>query len=260
MPSPQAGHKTTITQWYTEFVLGLPQPKKKILGDLLPLDQLFTKSRQVLVSRDDKKPGDYMLYVSPFNLPGAYAEILLDRCDVDSLATEGIANSSLVAGWAVMTRGYGLPPIRTVRITTGRPSTFPFDGSKPVETPPSIGQHPAGEVDINIAGYSVLAAIEPNGYLEYFFVTDNAGGSPITLYAIEGGTVNTAKKSAPLQNNQFVCFDPNTQAGWGPVMNFVTIKDLETRHKKFVKEAVCGACAISGKKFYKPGDGACECK
>ena len=207
-PGPRAVNKRLITQRYAALVPGQIPKQVQLKGNENPVQKDFSTRTQVIVLRDDMNAGDYMLYVSP--LPGSTgtaATIEMDCCDFTDLATEGIANCSLVSGWAVMTRGWGLPPMRTKRVTTGRPSRPPFT-TQETRLSPQIdhNQHPPIEA-IADAGYLMLVVLCE--HKEYFFLTNNDKGAPITLYAINqtDGSTDFNIHSPALSNDQFVIFD-----------------------------------------------------
>lgn len=225
--------------------------KQHIAGDPQPC--LFTHAvpMSMKVSRDGGQTVDYTVWAGPLseNSPRS-GSFLFDRSDWSLPANHGIASISLHQGWGMMIRHHGYPPLRTIRVTTGRPRLhLEFDAAATLVKPATASK----------LQYAILGIIQPDATddsgLEYFFMGKANPGEETKITLVSISDVN---EKADLISGQYVAFD--RQSGkFGKVAALPELKELEeASFRPFVKEAVCAAYKASGEKFFSGGDEKCN--
>ncbi len=225
--------------------------QQKIAGDPQPCLFTYAVPMRMTVSRDGGQTTDYTVWAGPLseNSPRS-GSFLFDRSDWGLPNNQGLASISLHQGWGMMIRHHGYPPLRTIRVTTGRPRLhFEFDPATTLIQPAAASK----------LQYAILGVIEPDAAddsgLEYFFMRNANPGeeAKITLVSISDGN-----EKAKLSSGQYVAFDRKS-GKFGKVAALPELKELEeTAFKPFVKEAVCAAYKASGEKFFSGSDEKCN--
>jgi hypothetical protein len=229
----------------------------------------------LVVQRDKLVPeASYEMYAG--SLPSADLNskwaLAIDQCDLDLPANQGMASTKLIAGWVVFVRSTGFPPVRTVRVTTGRPMLLPDleaqEPNQPEFNPSRLRNQQRALADtppLPSNAYSLLAAIEPGAKAhsgkEYFFVINLPQGATITLRRIADDGSLVAGEEVVLKDSQYVCYNrAQYEKGWSTPTSLPSLAELAdlTKHPPFVKDAVCASYNYAKKQFFTgPAD---DCK
>lgn len=248
-PAPEAQRVPTVTPILQHVLVqyNLSQIHQDIPGQTQPCLFTHTIPMRMEVTRKDDKPPPYTVWAGPLSQETTrMGSFLFDRSDWGLPGNEGLASISLQRGWGMMIRHHGYPPLRTIRITTGRPRYHVADNALPAAA--------------SSLQYAILAVIEPNADdntgLEYFFMrrADPNEEAKLTLMSISDGT-----QTATLISGQYVAFD-RVSGKFGPVAPLPTLKALQNtdNFKPFVKEAVCAAYKASKEQFFTGPATDCE--
>lgn len=245
VPTPDADRKIPTISPVDQSLLvqynGV-QSNHKIAGQIAPCLCTHTVSTRFEVTREQGTHPPYTIWAGPLsgqgNRPGSF---LLDRSDWSLTDKLGIASISLQEGWAMMVRPSGYPPLRTIRITTGRPRFH-------LENAPAPATNQAAAPTTR---YAILGVIEPGATtdsgLEYFFMREAKPGEEekLTLLSISEGTQTTT-----LSSGEYVAFDRKAGTFDKPA-KLPTFEDLsKPPFKSYVKEAICAAFKASGERFF----------
>jgi hypothetical protein len=156
----------------------------------------------------------------------------LDRNDWSSGGTEELASARLHDGWAAMVRPSGFPPLRTIRITTGRPTFIP-------NGPVQAGVAPATAT----YDYAVLVAVSPGASpelgFEYVFMRAEKSGQETTLEFNSIATGAQQSKKFYIKSGQYAIFDRSKNT-WTLKTALPTASEVGG-FPLYVKEAICGA-------------------
>ncbi|MCX5690180.1 MAG: hypothetical protein NTV94_10435 [Planctomycetota bacterium] len=252
-PMPDAEKVPTITPVVQKLLVQYNgvQSSYTIAGSASPCLCNYTVDTRFEVSRTTDIHPPYTFWAGPLSghrpLPGAF---LLDRSDWDLDDKLGVASVSIQQGWGMMIRPRGYPPLRTIRITTGRPRFHIKTDNAPAQTEPLAAP---------TVRYAILGIIEPgatyaNGH-EYFFMREAKAGEEekLTLMSISDGAQTTT-----LSSGEYVAFDRKTGTFEKPA-KLPSLEDLsKAPFKDFVKEAVCAAFKASNERFFSGSPEKCN--
>ena len=208
----------------------------KSQADWLLLENKTASTVAYRIERDSTPKEAYRIRLGTYEKPcQVTAQLRLDLVDADpSTSMDPLAGAAVDAGWAAMIRSTGKPPLRTIRITTGRPAldTRTQTGSAP--QPPSSNLPPAPE-------YCVLVAIEPESTsdkgIEYYFHAAPKDTTH-TLWLRVGK--DDKKKLVELQSGYYIRVDRAQATEDITPLPFPTKDDL-LNHPKWLQDAINAA-------------------
>lgn len=136
----------------------------------LELDDASISPRLIFVNRVSPLPSDsFMIKMARLHDAMAKtAKVRIDTTDYTAGSVTELASAIVDSGWAAMIRSTGKPPLRTIRITTGRPALNTSLAAHAATHGPAVTAPMATE-------YAVLVALSPdaldeNTGVEYYFL------------------------------------------------------------------------------------------
>lgn len=234
---------------------GLPKFPQKltIVGSEGTCETKFTMPISVNVSRIIGSGGTtehgYRLLAGPVSndvmIPnyGSSGLFEFDRSDLKREDNLGLASAKVQRGWAAMIRPSGFPPLRTIRITTGRPA---LDQVGQIQ---SVAERAAAAVP-----YAALVTVEPGAKfsegVEFIFLRAEASGMETTLdlYRIEQD--GTTRRELTIKSGEYASFN-RRNCTWTHSSTLPTA-DQAKHLPCFVQEAIFAAYEASNKslKFF----------
>ncbi|MCX5690178.1 MAG: hypothetical protein NTV94_10425 [Planctomycetota bacterium] len=208
----------------------------KSQADWLLLENKTASTVAYRIERDSAPKEAYRIRLGTYEKPcQVTAQLRLDLVDIEpSTNIDNLAGAAVDAGWAAMIRSAGKPPLRTIRITTGRPALDARTQTGSAPQPPSSNLPPAPE-------YCMLVAIEPEATsdkgVEYYFLAAPKDTTHTLWLEVGKGK---EKKRVDLPSGNYICVNrAEADPGIKPIP--FPKKDHLINYPKWLQDAIDAA-------------------